>query len=84
MFIVFLILVSLSSIILSPHWFENEVVAEFFENELTGTIPKSLCALRTPPTGTGVLAGLTADCGVLSSGEVEIVCECCTSCSAQE
>ena len=64
--------------------FENEVVAEFFENELTGTVPNSLCALRTPPIGSGVLSGLTSDCNLSpTTGTIEIVCDCCSACYAQ-
>lgn len=41
------------------------------ENELTGFMPASVCALRDENTGD--LKRLSADCD-------EIVCDCCTSC----
>ena len=43
------------------------------DNDLTGTMPDSICALRTPD---GMLEDLWADCG----DPAEVTCTCCTQC----
>jgi hypothetical protein len=46
------------------------------DNDLTGIMPSSICALRTPA---GMLEDLWADCEVID-GQAEVLCECCTQC----
>ena len=56
-----------------------EVLTEFLleENDLTGTMPASICALRGLEEDQD-LARLTADC----AGAVPMVeCDCCTACA---
>lgn len=45
------------------------------DNDLTGTMPESICALRAPA---GMLEDLWADCDNASGPEV--TCPCCTQC----
>ena len=47
------------------------------DNDLTGEMPASICALRTP---LGVLEDLWADCEEIE-GEAEVACACCTQCT---
>ena len=46
------------------------------ENNLTGEMPASICALVSPA---GNLEDLWADCAVVD-GRVEVQCSCCTQC----
>ena len=50
------------------------------DNDLTGDMPESICALRTPA---GMLEDLWADCDD-SSGTAEVTCSCCTQCVFDE
>lgn len=47
------------------------------ENDLTGQMPASICALIVP---SGSLEDLWADCAEVN-GVVEVECSCCTQCS---
>lgn len=46
------------------------------DNDLTGEMPASVCALRTP---IGMLEDLWADCEEIE-GEAQVECSCCTQC----
>ena len=61
---------------------EFQELTEFLlqENDLIGTMPASICELRTP---VGVLEDLWANCEP-NDGRTEIVCECCTQCFPSE
>jgi hypothetical protein len=48
-------------------------------NQLTGTMPASICALRIP-NGNGILEDLWADCESVNEQPPEVECECCTQC----
>jgi hypothetical protein len=49
-----------------------------FDNNLTGEMPASICALRTPA---GNLEDLWADCASDMGGDPQITCSCCTQCN---
>lgn len=53
-------------------------LADFTDTDLTGTMPSEICALRTPPTGTGNLEFLQADC---AGSPPQVACSCCTFCT---
>jgi hypothetical protein len=48
-------------------------------NELTGIMPASICALRVP-NGNGILEDLWADCESIDDQPPAVECECCTQC----
>ena len=45
-----------------------------YENQLTGSIPDQVCALRNDASPPGVLSSLKADCSVCTAGT-----NCCTN-----
>ena len=47
-----------------------------YENQLTGSIPDQVCALRDDATPPGELYYLEADCDVCTAGT-----DCCTDCN---
>jgi hypothetical protein len=57
-------------------------------NDLTGTVPESLCNLVTPAKNklgsTTFLIVLQMDCAPWADGSVEIDCPCCTVCCDKE
>ena len=53
--------------------FRNVKELRFDSNELTGTMPASICALNLDASNNETL---TADCGV----PVQVECDCCTDC----
>jgi len=53
-------------------------LADFTDTDLTGTMPSEICALRTPPNGTGKLEFLQADC---AGSPPQVACSCCTFCT---
>lgn len=58
---------------------DSLVIVEFFNNTFTGTMPQAVCDNRAPPTGTGSITGLTADC--FPNPVPQIICNCCTGCA---
>ena len=60
----------------------SAVVADFFGNELTGSMPEAVCDLRQPPFGTGALFRLSSDCNPdpNNGDEIAVLCECCSDC----
>lgn len=55
-------------------------IAEFFNNTFTGAMPQAVCDNREPPVGAGFIETLTSDC--FPNPVPQIVCNCCTGCSA--